>query len=320
MGAYGTDPRVDRERGAGDGTTRYVSIIPDEVELVELSGARPAQPRGWLFVVGVIAVAAAIVVGLVEVGFLSIGGKRDEPASIAALLASPEPSPGEGSPSSAPLIMLAPTVAASVAPTVVPSIAPTVTPSVAPTPTISTATPFAPSPSPAPLIVVVAAGDTLSNIAVRYGVPLADVRAANPQIDDPSLIRPGERILIPRAIVNQLVGGTHDDVPVWAAGTPEACYAYGWAVDPNDGTADVTVRILVDGRVRASVVANEYRLDLAQFAIGRDGTAGFAVDLARFVTPGVAHEIRVQAQDVQTRQWVDLNLTPRTLTCPAGEG
>jgi LysM repeat protein len=170
------------------------------------------------------------------------------------------------------------------------------------------------------MIVVVAPGDTLSGIAERYDATLAAVLAANPQIADPALIRPGDRIAVPRPIANQLVWGTHDAVPASIVGTREGCHAFGWASDLDDRTADVTVRILIDGHVRASVVANEYREDLAQFAIGWDGTASFAVDLSGLVTPDVAHEVRVQAQDLQTHEWLDLNLTPRTLTCPATGG
>lgn len=48
----------------------------------------------------------------------------------------------------------------------------------------------------APIYTVVA-GDTLANIAARHGVPLSEVIAANPQIDDPELIFPGGEIKIP---------------------------------------------------------------------------------------------------------------------------
>jgi D-gamma-glutamyl-meso-diaminopimelic acid endopeptidase CwlS len=44
---------------------------------------------------------------------------------------------------------------------------------------------------------VVEGGDTLSEIAVRFGTTLDEVLKANPQIEDASLIFPGERIVIP---------------------------------------------------------------------------------------------------------------------------
>ena len=43
----------------------------------------------------------------------------------------------------------------------------------------------------------VKAGDTLSAIALSKGVPLQDVIDANPQIGNPDLIRPGEKVTIP---------------------------------------------------------------------------------------------------------------------------
>ena len=40
-------------------------------------------------------------------------------------------------------------------------------------------------------------GDTLWGIARRYGVTLAALKAANPQIKNPNLIYPGEEVAIP---------------------------------------------------------------------------------------------------------------------------
>lgn len=45
---------------------------------------------------------------------------------------------------------------------------------------------------------IVQPGDTLSGIAERFGVSLSDLIKANPQIDDPDLIHPGEVVYIPR--------------------------------------------------------------------------------------------------------------------------
>ena len=44
---------------------------------------------------------------------------------------------------------------------------------------------------------LVCKGDTLWGIARRYGVKLADLVAANPQIKNPSLIYPGNEVIIP---------------------------------------------------------------------------------------------------------------------------
>lgn len=58
-----------------------------------------------------------------------------------------------------------------------------------------------PPPTPPPVApgrYVVQRGDTLSAIARRFGVTLAALIAANPQIRDPNLIFPGQIINIPR--------------------------------------------------------------------------------------------------------------------------
>jgi murein DD-endopeptidase MepM/ murein hydrolase activator NlpD len=58
-------------------------------------------------------------------------------------------------------------------------------------------------------------GDSLSGIALRYGVPMADLAAAN-RIDDPNVIRAGQQLVIP--------GPTQEPtatVPPTATPTPE---------------------------------------------------------------------------------------------------
>jgi spore coat assembly protein SafA len=54
-------------------------------------------------------------------------------------------------------------------------------------------------------IYVVQPGDTMSGIAAMFGVPLADLIAANPQIKDPNIIYPGQTIFVP--------GGGHHPPP-----------------------------------------------------------------------------------------------------------
>ena len=44
---------------------------------------------------------------------------------------------------------------------------------------------------------LVAGGDTMWAIALRYGVPLAELLTANPGIKNPNLIRVGERVVVP---------------------------------------------------------------------------------------------------------------------------
>ncbi|MBI4618392.1 MAG: LysM peptidoglycan-binding domain-containing protein [Planctomycetes bacterium] len=56
---------------------------------------------------------------------------------------------------------------------------------------------LAPAAAPEPRRHVVVSGDTLSAIAGAHGVSLAELIAANPQIKNPNLIRPGDVIVIP---------------------------------------------------------------------------------------------------------------------------
>ena len=85
----------------------------------------------------------------------------------------------------------------------------------APAPSPAPTTP-APSPSPAPgghigsRSYTVRSGDTLSGIAARHGVSLSALTAANPQIRNPNLIHPGQKINIP--------GGGKPTAPVQGPG------------------------------------------------------------------------------------------------------
>lgn len=57
-----------------------------------------------------------------------------------------------------------------------------------------------PTPTPTPgFDYIVQAGDTLFLIAARFGVTLQALLAANPQITDPNVIVPGQRIRVPSA-------------------------------------------------------------------------------------------------------------------------
>ncbi len=72
---------------------------------------------------------------------------------------------------------------------------PTLSPSPSPTGTpLPTLPP--PTPTPSPLLHTVQPGETLASIAAAYGVPLADLIAAN-DIPDPNLIRAGQTLVIP---------------------------------------------------------------------------------------------------------------------------
>jgi hypothetical protein len=106
--------------------------------------------------------------------------------------------------------------------------------------------------------------------------------------------------------------GFHDyeggDVRSWA------CYAGGWAVDPDTPGQDVYVRILVDGYPLGDpVLADTYREDLEDAC--PDGTCAFHANLWGSITHNEPHEITVEAQDLQTGEWNALGATSRSLTC-----
>ncbi len=83
----------------------------------------------------------------------------------------------------------------------VPSPVITPTPSATPQPTItptpeSTPTPSA-TPTPEVVVYTVRPGDTLSQIAARFGVTVAQILEVNPEITDPDRIQVGQKIVIP---------------------------------------------------------------------------------------------------------------------------
>jgi LysM repeat protein len=77
-----------------------------------------------------------------------------------------------------------------------PAATPTETPTATPLPTASVGG-SSPTPRATPFVYIVRRGDTMSNIAEAFGVTLTDLIAANPQIEDPSLIYAGNVITLP---------------------------------------------------------------------------------------------------------------------------
>jgi len=113
--------------------------------------------------------------------------------------------------------------------------------------------------------------------------------------------------------VNDLPTGTHDALGGQAG--PNSCVAAGWAVDPDDRYADLNIQVLSDGAPVAIAVAGDFRIDLLEAGVSPDGYSAFNVNLWGLVAPNVAHEVTVQAQDLETGAWVSLEQTPKTLTC-----
>lgn len=64
---------------------------------------------------------------------------------------------------------------------------------------------LAPSPTPTPIIHTVALGEMISSIALRYGLDMADVLAANPDVD-PYTLTVGTELVIPN-LDDQPIGG-----------------------------------------------------------------------------------------------------------------
>jgi probable HAF family extracellular repeat protein len=135
---------------------------------------------------------------------------------LGVLLAACGGTPGTPTPAGSPPASPGPTTITMPSPTAT-AASPATSP-VSPRPTASPAsTPVAsPAASPAPTpascvslsVYTVAIGDTLWEIAQRYGVSVESLLAANPQITDRRLIRLGDEITIPpRAIDLGMFGG-----------------------------------------------------------------------------------------------------------------
>ncbi len=110
---------------------------------------------------------------------------------------------------------------------------------------------------------------------------------------------------------NELPTGSHDA----DSGTQNEtfCRAAGWTTDPDDTSTDVSVRIFSDDVQIATTTASSYRSDLGAVCSG--GTCAYGVNIYDLITHNIDHEIKVQAQDINNGDWVDLNNTPKTLNC-----
>lgn len=114
-------------------------------------------------------------------------------------------------------------------------------------------------------------------------------------------------------VINTLPEGYHDTFD----GTQNQffCRADGWAVDLDDRSLDLNVKIFSDGIEIAQTVADTFRQDLADAGVCLDGTCSFSVDLWGVISPDVDHLITVQIQDAQTGEWVNTFNTPKMLKC-----
>lgn len=118
---------------------------------------------------------------------------------------------------------------------------------------------------------------------------------------------------------NRLPDGFHDA----GAGTVKRgeCVAAGWAVDQDSPYERVAIRISVDGSAFTTTVADQFRQDLVDAGVSPDGNSSFTVYLGALgVGFDVAHEVLIEAQDVQTAEWKVLENSPRAMLCSNAGG
>jgi hypothetical protein len=92
------------------------------------------------------------------------------------------------------------------------------------------------------------------------------------------------------------------------------CDARGWAVDPDDYERELTVQVLSDGSPVVTTTVDLLRSDIPP-EICPGGTCGFSTSLWGSISAGVEHEVTAQAYDQETDSWINLEGTPKSLTC-----
>jgi LysM repeat protein len=88
-------------------------------------------------------------------------------------------------------------------------------------PEISTPLPSTSNPTPTPFSHIIEKGETMLGIAIRYGIALEDLQAANPDID-PNMLSVGSQLIIPLGDALQGIVMTPTPIPV-TLGAPN-CY------------------------------------------------------------------------------------------------
>lgn len=126
--------------------------------------------------------------------------------------------------------------------------------------------------SPCRGVYTVQSGDTLSQIAVNCGIPLADMIAANPAIPDPNLIQPGQQVNIPAAAAAAPVLVEPTPVPTAAPAAAEAAsgaLAPEGASTPAAAAPDLLPEGLVPGGIIHVTVKNLPPTTPVSLGIGR---------------------------------------------------
>lgn len=162
-------------------------------QAAELPGrTRSFRSGRRLAVAGALAAACGLLGVAFAQGYISIDVSTAEPSPAAtAGMAAASPA-ARGGPSPAPAPTATPALSPAASPTVTPE--PTLAPTATPQPT-ATPSPV-PSPSPRPETHVVAEGETLSEIAVRYGTTVEAIMELN-GLTDPNTIPAGMVLRLP---------------------------------------------------------------------------------------------------------------------------
>lgn len=147
------------------------------------------------------------------------------------------------------LLILGSTACAQAAPEITPTstasydlilyVSPTPSPSLTP-PALLATIPVTPQPSATPFTHVITNDDTLLGLALKYGVKLEDILAANPGVD-PHLLTVGKTLVIP--IKGQDLAAIPTSTPIPVGHEDPVCYptadrgAWCFLLVKNDGTA-----------------------------------------------------------------------------------
>lgn len=196
---------------AADPPAGPVVPVAPVVRSTRRSGARRAGSRPRPVIVASAILVVALVIAFVFTS--SRGGlAMPSPSPDAAAVVGPSvPSAAVGSstvvpsatPSIEPSTGPSPTPSPSPASSSSPSPTPSPSPTVGPTPTPAASVPAAyaglkPCPdAPDCYLYRIHAGDNLTAIAKRFGVTLVALKAANPEVKDPSLLHVGDKIRVP---------------------------------------------------------------------------------------------------------------------------
>jgi len=202
------DPGSTAAGPATDPNAAPIVPVAPVVRSTRRSGARRAGSRPRPIVVASGILVAALIVAF---AFTSLRGGLALPSVGASAGAEAGQSPSRSAGAVSPAV--SPSIEASVGPT------PSPTPSPTPTPSPSQAASPTPSPSPSPTpaaslpaayvglkpcpdapdcyLYRIHPGDNLTAIAKRFGITVTALKAANPEIKDPSLLHVGDKIRVP---------------------------------------------------------------------------------------------------------------------------